>query len=103
MKASEEITSLICDSTPGMTPQLLEAALNVAGEAQIIFNQGEGHDVIDGKSKYPNYLQIEIADANEAMRLALQLMNACANAIDNGGVLRSPVALILAGQATLSE
>lgn len=103
MKATEEITALICDSTPGMTPQLLEAALNVAGDAQILFIQGEGGQVIDGKSEYPNYLQIQISDTHEAMRLAQQLMKACADSIGNGGALRFPVSLSLAGQATLSE
>lgn len=103
MKVSEEITDLICDSTPGMTPQLLEAALNVASDAQILFTQGEGCEVIDGKSVYPNYLQLEITDAQEAMRLAQQLLNACAEAMSNGGALRQPVSLTFAGQATLSE
>lgn len=103
MKASEEITSLICDSTPGMTPQLLEAALSVAADAQILFTQGEGCEVVDGKSEYPNYLQVEITDPQEAMRLAQRLLNACAEAMSNGGALRQPVTLTFAGQATLSE
>lgn len=103
MKASEEITAQICETTPGVTPQLLESVLCAAGDAQIIFTQGEGCEVIDGKSQYPNYLQVEITDAQEAMRLAQHLLNACADAMSNGGALRVPVSLTFAGQATLSE
>lgn len=104
MKTSEEITSKICAAAPNVTPQLLNSILNAAGgDTQIIFAQGEGVEVIDGKGLYPDYLQVQITDASEAMRLAQQLLNACSDAIVNGGELRSPVVLLLAGQALLSE
>ncbi|TCV51604.1 hypothetical protein [Pseudomonas sp. 460] len=104
MQISEEITSRICETIPGVTPRLLESVLNVAGEdSQLLFVQGEGYQVIDGKSSYPDLLQIQIADAQEAMRLAQQLLNACADAFGNNGALRSPVTLLIAGQASLSE
>ncbi|MBV7547405.1 hypothetical protein KW849_14030 [Pseudomonas sp. PDM26] len=104
MKASEEITSQICDAIPEVTPELLEAVLTVAGQdSQILFIQGEGQQVIEGKTSYPDYLQVEITDAQEAMNLAQQLLNACSAAISNGGKLRSPVTLLIAGQALLSE
>lgn len=103
MNATEEVIGLICDSTPGITPQLLEAALSAAQNTQILFVQGEGGQVIDGKSEYPDYLQIQIGDVHDAMRLAQQLLNACADSIGNGGALRVPVTLSLAGQAILSE
>jgi hypothetical protein len=104
MKASEDITTRICEAIPTVTPQLLESVLNIAGmDSQILFDQGEGRQVIEGKVSYPDYLQIQISDAQEAMRLAQQLLNACADAISNGGELRSPVTLLIAGQASLSE
>jgi len=104
MKVSEEITTRICDAIPIVTPELLESVLNIAGkDSQILFDQGEGSQVIEGKGSYPDYLQIQIGDAQEAMRLAQQLLNACADAINNGGKLRSPVTLLIAGQAFLSE
>ena len=104
MKISEEITTHICETIPEVTPRLLESVLNVAGEeSQLLFIQGEGCQVIDGKSAYPDLLQIQIADAQEAMRLAQQLLSACADAFGNNGVLRTPVTLLIAGQALLSE
>lgn len=104
MKATEEITTQICDAIPELTPELLAAVLNAAGEdCQILFIQGEGQQVIKGKTHYPDYLQVEITDPREAMNLAQQLLNACSAAMDNGGVLRSPVTLSFVGQALLSE
>lgn len=104
MKACEETTIRICNAIPAVTPEMLESVLSVASEdSQIIFVQGEGHKVIDGKSFYPDYMSVQISDAYEAMRLAQQLFNACADAIANGGALRAPVSLIIAGQALLSE
>ncbi|PMV86760.1 hypothetical protein C1X35_31375 [Pseudomonas sp. FW306-1C-G01A] len=104
MKVSEEITAQICDAIPTVTPLLLESVFNVAGkDSQILFDQGEGRQVIEGKVSYPDYLQVQISDAQEAMRLAQQLLNACADAMHNSGELRSPVTLLVAGQASLSE
>lgn len=104
MKASEEITSQICEAIPDLTEELLESVLSHAGkDCQILFDQGEGEQVIHGKSHYPDYLTIQIGDAQEAMRLAQQLLSACADALNNGGELRSPVSLHFAGQALLSE
>lgn len=104
MKASEEITSQICEAIPEMTPELLDSVLNLAGkDCQILFDQGEGQQVIQGKSQYPDYLTIQISDAQEAMRLVQQLLSACADAMNNGGELRSPVSLNFGGQALLSE
>jgi hypothetical protein len=104
MKATEEITAQICDAIPEANPKLLEAVLKVAGQdSQLLFIQGEGHQVIDGKSCYPDYLQVEITDAREDMNLAQQLLKACSAAMDNGGEFRSPLTLSFAGQALLSE
>lgn len=104
MKVSEEITSQICSVVPGISPIKLDAIFNAAGtDSQLLFIQGEGHQVIHGKSKYPDYLQIQIGDAQEAMALAQQLLNACSGAIGNGGVLPAPVTLLIAGQAIISE
>lgn len=104
MILSDEITARICEAVTEVTPPLLESVFSIASEdAQICFVQGEGHQVIDSKSVHPDYLQVEISDAQEAMRLAQQLLNACADAFANGGVLRQPVSLLIAGQATLSE
>ncbi|EPQ6932506.1 hypothetical protein ACUVZD_000149 [Pseudomonas aeruginosa] len=104
MKVSEEVTSQVCTVVPGITPNTLDAIFTAAGtDSQLLFIQGEGHQVIDGKSKYPDYLQIEIGDAQAAMALAQQLLNACSTAIGNGGVLPSPVTLLIAGLAIISE
>ncbi|CAD0266042.1 conserved hypothetical protein [Pseudomonas veronii] len=104
MIVSEEITSQICNVVPGITPKVLDSIFTVAGkDSQLLFVQGEGHQVIDEKSRYPDYLQIEIGNAQEAMALAQQLLNACSAAIGNGGVLPSPVTLLIAGQAIISE
>lgn len=104
MKPSEEIIDLICDAVPGVTPDALDSIFSAAGgNSQLLFVQGEGHQIVDGKSTYPDYLQLQICDAREAAALAQQLLQACAAAIDNGGVLRSPVTLMVAGQAILSE
>lgn len=104
MKVSEEVISQICTAVPGITSTMLNAVFTKAGEdSQLLFIQGAGHQVIDGKSKYPDYLQIEIRNAEEAMALAQQLLHACSDAISNGGALRSPVTLVIAGQAIISE
>jgi hypothetical protein len=82
----------------------LDAILTAAGtDSQLLFIQGEGHQVINGKSKYPDYLQIQIGDAQVAMALAQQLLNACSAAISNGGEMTAPVTLLIAGQAIISE
>lgn len=104
MKISDEITRQVCTAVHGLTPDTLNAIFTAAGaESQVLFVLGHGHQVINGKSKYPDYLQIQIGDAQEAMRLAQQLLNACSAAISNGGELLSPVTLLLAGQAIISE
>ncbi|WP_282366573.1 hypothetical protein [Pseudomonas sp. PS02290] len=101
---SEEITGQICNAVPGITPTVLRSVLSVAGEgSQLLFIQGQGKQVIDEKSKYPDYLQIEIGDAQEAMALSRRLLEACTAAIGNGGALPSPVTLLIAGQAIISE
>ena len=83
---------------------MLDSIFTAAGQdSQLLFVQGEGEQIVDGKSKYPDYLQIQIGSAQEAMALAQQLLNACSAAICNGGVLRSPVTLSIAGQAIISE
>lgn len=104
MRVSEEITIQICDAVPSVTPQVLDAVLSAAAkDSQLVFVQGEGHQVIDGKSSYPDLIQIQINDAQEAINLAQQLLNACATAMANGGELRSPVTLLISGQALVSE
>lgn len=104
MKFNEEITNQICAAVPDVTPCMLNAIFNVAGKgSQLRFTQGEGQQVIEGKSTYPDYLEIEIGNAQQAMALAQQLLNACSTAISNGGALRSPVTLLIAGQAVISD
>lgn len=104
MKVSEEITNQICAAIPGTTPKMLDSIYTAAGQdSQLLFVQGEGQQIVDGKSKYPDYLQIQISSAQEAMALAQQLLNACSAAISNGGELRSTVTLSIAGQAIISE
>ncbi|MFL1481005.1 hypothetical protein [Pseudomonas grimontii] len=104
MKVSEEVTNQICTAIPGVTPKMLDSVFTTAGQdSQLLFVQGEGEQIVDGKSKYPDYLQVEIGSAQVAMTLAQQLLNACSAAISNGGVLRSPITLVIAGQAIISE
>ncbi len=104
MKVSEEISSKVCTVVPGISPSTLEAIFTAAGaDSQLLFIQGEGHQVINEKSEYPDYLQIQIVDAHEAMALAQQLLSACSAAIGNGGILPAPVTLLIAGQAIISE
>ncbi len=104
MIASEDVTNKICTAVPGITPNMLKSIFTTAvQDSQLLFVQGKGQQIVDGKSKYPDYLQIEIGNAQEAMALAQQILNACSAAIGNGGVLRSPVTLLIAGQAIISE
>jgi hypothetical protein len=104
MKISEEITTQICEAIPAVTPALLDSVLAAAADgSQLIFSEGEGQTNVEGKTYYPDYLQLQISDAQVAMRLAQQLMNACADSMANGGVLRSPVTLLISGEAYLSE
>lgn len=104
MKISEEITTQICDAIPAATPVLLDSILAAAADgSQLIFSEGEGQTNVEGKTYYPDYLQLQISDPQVAMRLAQQLMNACAGAMANGGVLPSPVTLLISGEAYLSE
>ncbi|RMM39394.1 hypothetical protein QO021_30310 (plasmid) [Pseudomonas amygdali pv. lachrymans] len=104
MKVSEEIANQICNAIPDITPTVLDSIFASAGtDSQLLFVQGEGGQVIDGKSKYPDYLQVQICNAQDAMALAQQLVNACSAAMGNGGVLRSPITLLIAGQAIVCE
>ncbi|MGG5276377.1 hypothetical protein [Pseudomonas syringae pv. coryli] len=104
MITSQEVTTQICNAVPGITPDVLGSIFTAAAkDSQLLFVQGEGHQVIEGKSNYPDYLQICIGNPQEAMALAQQLLNACAAAISNGGALRSPVTLQIAGKAIISE
>jgi hypothetical protein len=104
MELSQEKATEISSTIPGATPQKLEAIFRVATEGgQLIFIEGNGCKISEGKSSYPDYLQLEISDAQVAMRLAQQLINACAESLACGGVLKSKVTLVLGGEATLSE
>lgn len=103
MQASEKIIEEICARIPGANPELVKAVLEATGKAQIFFAAGKGQVVVDGKSEYPDYLQVQVSSSYDAARLAQQLMSACAEALSNHGQLRAPVLLLLAGHAEISE
>ncbi|MCF5374491.1 hypothetical protein [Pseudomonas syringae] len=104
MKASEEINDLICNAVPSITPVTLDSIFAaVSGNSQLLFVQGEGHQVVSGKSEYPDYLQVRISSAQDAAGLAQQLLQACAAALANGGEVASPITLSFCGQAIISE
>lgn len=103
MLVSDETLDRICKAVPGADAGLVKAVLLAAGNSQIFFAAGEGEKVVDGKSVHPDYLQVEIKSSYVAGRLAQQLVSACADALSNNGVLRTPVLLFLGGQAEISE
>jgi len=104
MKIGEKKVGQICDAVTGVHPSTVEAVFMAAStDAQLVFVQGEGHQTLHGKSVYPDYLVVQISDAQVAMALAQQLMSACSTAINKGGVLAHPVSLQFAGQAIISE
>lgn len=103
MKASDKIIKQICKAVPEATPDLVRSILTAAGEAQIFFAEGEGQKTVAGKAVYPDYLQVQISSSYTAGSLAQQLVNVCADALSNGGQLRAPVTLLIAGQAEISE
>jgi hypothetical protein len=102
MKAEDEVFEHICKLVPAADHGIAKAVLAAIGDAQIFFAAGDGVKVVDGKSVYPDYVQIQIKSSFEAARLAQQLMSACADALGSGGELRTPVTLFLAGQAEIS-
>jgi hypothetical protein len=103
MKTTNEFVDRICSLVPGATPDLLQAILTAIGPSHIFFAEGAGQAVVEGKSVFPDYLQIQITSAYEAGNLAQQLMRACTDALANGGKLRAPVLLLLAGAAEVGE
>jgi hypothetical protein len=96
MQIDEEVIQRVCAAVPSATPAVVHAVANalLTSGAQIAFDQGVGLVVDDGKSRYPDYLQLVIKDPEKASLLAGELTSACA-----GG--RLPVTLLVAGQAHL--
>ncbi|MDT8992723.1 hypothetical protein RQP54_17760 [Curvibacter sp. APW13] len=97
MQIDREVIQRVCSVVPSATPAVVQAVANalLTSGAQIVFDEGIGQVVDDGKSTYPDYLQLVINDVNKAQRLAAELTSACAREW-------SPVTLLVAGQAELA-
>lgn len=103
MEATAEVSKRICAVVPAATPRLVDDVFRGTNDNQLLFIEGEGAQVRDGKPHWPDSLQIHIHDPHTALELAQQLLRAGTEALANGGRMRSPAVLMLGGKAILSE
>ena len=103
MQISQAMLEKATEQLPGIQPQFIARILrNVTNDGQLIFKEGEGHAVVDGKSTYPVYMQLIIEDPARALELAQQLMQGAQRALQ-GDTRRASVTLSFAGDVMISE
>lgn len=101
MKVTDDMVAKAAAVVPAMTAggirQILEAALS----DQVVMVTGKGLVVEDGKSKYPDYMQIEVSDVYVALDLAQQLISVVQQQ-PGATSLDRPAVLLLYGEAGFS-
>jgi hypothetical protein len=103
MQISQTMLDKAAEQLPGIQPQFIARMLrNVTADGQLVFKEGEGHQVVDGKSTYPVYMQVIIDDPVRALELAQQLMQGAQRALQ-GDTGRATVSLSFAGDVMISE
>lgn len=97
MQITDEIIERVQAAVPGATLTLVRTVANalLTSQAQIIFVQGDGREMVDGESHYPDSLQLVVNDPHVAADLARQLSLASSNG--------TSTTVLLAGQAEFSE
>lgn len=103
MQISPTMLEKAAEQLPGIQPQFIARMLrSVTRDGQLVFKDGEGHAVVDGKSSYPVYMQLIIEDPSRALELAQQLMQGAHRALQ-GDTGRASVTLSFAGDVMISE
>ena len=103
MQISPGMLAKVTELLPGVKPQFIERLLrHAADDGQLVFKQGEGHKVVDGKSTHPVHMQVIIDDPALALELAQQLMQGAQRAL-YGQTERASVTLSFSGDVMISE
>ena len=103
MQISPSMLDKAAEHLPGIRPQFIERMLrNVANDGQLVFKEGQGHQVVDGKSTFPVHLQVQIDDPARALELAQQLMHGAQRALQ-GETSRITVSLSFDGDCMICE
>ena len=102
MKITPEMIAKAQAVVPSLTTATVKTMLEAATAGQVVFAEGVGATVIDGKSKYPTYLHIQITDPLRALGLGEELVRGARQALYNTAESR-PITLMLAGDVDLSD
>jgi hypothetical protein len=87
---------------PQMTPGIVRAILEAALTGQIFIAEGEGQEIVDGKSHYPDYITVRISSSYIALDIARQLITGVQQQ-PTQALLDRPIDLMLAGTASISK
>jgi hypothetical protein len=102
MKVTDEMVAKATAAVPHMTEETVRQMLEAALSGSIIMIAGQGHAVANGKSEYPDYMQIEVSDTYVALDLARQLISAVQQQ-PGANTLERPALLLVAGEAGISD
>lgn len=101
MEISNEMVAKAQAVAPALTDGVVRSMLEAALSGQVVMVANEGQHIVDGKSLYPDYMQIEVADRYTILSLAQQLI-ATLQGQPNAATLEHPALLMLAGKAGIS-
>lgn len=101
MKVTDEMVAKAAAVVPAMTDGIVRQMLEAALSGGLVMLAGKGQVIEDGKSRYPDYLQIEVSDVYGALDLSRQLITAVQQQ-PGTTVLERPALLLIAGEAGMS-
>lgn len=87
---------------PHMTPGIVRAMLEAALTGQVFIAEGEGQNIVDAKSHYPDYITVRVSSSYVALDLARQLITSVQQQPTNTQLDR-PIELMLAGTVAISK
>jgi len=101
MKVTDRMVSKAAAVVPTLTESTVRKMLEVALSGSVCMVAGKGRVMEEGKSTFPDYMQLEVTDSYEALSLAMQLISAVQ--LQPGATnLERPAILLIAGESGLS-
>ena len=102
MRITDEMVKAAGAVVPSLTQATVRRMLEAAALGQFVLMEGEGQQVIDGKSRFPALAQIVVNDPLVALDLAQQLTSGARSAIAQK-TEQAHITLFVAGDGYCSE
>lgn len=101
MNVTDEMVAKALEAAPDMAIGAIRQILEAALSGQIVMTQGAGQTLAEGKSLYPDYMQIEISDTYMALDIARQLVTTVQQQ-PAANTLERPAIILVSGSADMS-